>query len=56
MKELKSPLKIFAGDVGIKNVVNGFRDKEVMFENIIFFKIKKNNFLKFNPGLKQKIV
>ena len=42
-ERLKSPKKVYVGDVGIKNAVTGFRDKGAIFENLIFLKIKNKN-------------
>lgn len=39
-ERLNNPKKIYAGDVGLKNVVTGFRDKGAIFENLVFLKIK----------------
>jgi predicted AAA+ superfamily ATPase len=39
-ERIKNPKKIYAGDIGLKNVVIGFRDKGAIFENLIFLKIK----------------
>jgi len=39
-ERLRSPKKIYAGDVGIKNALTGFRDKGAIFENLVFFLIK----------------
>ena len=39
-ERLKSPKKIYAGDVGIKNAITGFRDKGAIFENLVYLKIK----------------
>lgn len=39
-ERLKSPKKVYAGDVGLKNIVTGFRDKGAVFENLVFLKIK----------------
>ncbi len=39
-ERLKSPKKVYAGDVGLKNIVTGFRDKGAIFENLVFLKIK----------------
>jgi len=39
-EKLKNPKKIYAGDIGLKNVVTGFRDKGAIFENLLFLKIK----------------
>jgi uncharacterized protein len=35
--------KIYCADVGIKNVVTGFRDLGSIYENLVFLKIKENN-------------
>jgi hypothetical protein len=35
--------KLYCADVGIKNVVTGFRDKGSIYENLVFLKIKKEN-------------
>ncbi|WP_297453102.1 ATP-binding protein [Persephonella sp.] len=42
-ERLKSPKKIYAGDVGIRNVITGFRDLGAVFENLVFLKIKNKN-------------
>ncbi len=42
-ERLKSPKKIYAGDVGIKNMITGFRDLGAIFENLVFLKIKRKN-------------
>jgi hypothetical protein len=39
-ERIKNPKKIYAGDIGLKNIVTGFRDKGAIFENLIFLKIK----------------
>lgn len=39
-EKLKNPKKVYAGDIGLKNVVTGFRDKGAIFENLVFLKIK----------------
>ena len=39
-ERIKNPKKIYAGDIGLKNVVTGFRDKGAIFENLLFLKIK----------------
>jgi len=39
-ERLKNPKKIYSGDVGLKNVVTGFRDKGAIFKNMVFLKIK----------------
>lgn len=35
-----SPKKIYAGDIGIRNIFTGFRDKGSLFENYVFLMIK----------------
>jgi len=40
-ERIKNPKKIYAGDIGLKNVVTGFRDKGAIFENLVFLKIKQ---------------
>ena len=42
-ERLRAPRKVYAGDVGIRNAVTGFRDKGAVFENLVFFKIKHKN-------------
>ncbi len=42
-ERLKNPKKVYAGDVGLKNIVTGFRDKGAVFENLVFLKIKNQN-------------
>ncbi len=37
---LLSAKKIYATDIGMRNVIVGFRDKGAIFENIVFMKIK----------------
>lgn len=39
-ERIKNPKKIYAGDVGLKNVVTGFRDKGAIFENLLFLTLK----------------
>ena len=39
-ERLKSPKKIYAGDIGIKNIYTGSRDKGAVFENLVYLKIK----------------
>lgn len=38
---LLSTKKIYATDIGIRNIAIGFRDKGAIFENIVFMKIKQ---------------
>lgn len=42
-EKLLSPKKIYAADIGIRNLVTGFRDKGALFENLVFLAIKKRN-------------
>jgi predicted AAA+ superfamily ATPase len=37
---LLSSKKVYAADLGIRNLFTGFRDKGALFENIVFLKIK----------------
>ena len=39
-EQLKSPKKIYACDIGIRNVVTGYRDKGAIYENLLFLKLK----------------
>ncbi len=39
----RSPKKLYAADVGIRNHLTGFRDKGAIFENLVFLKIKHKN-------------
>ncbi len=40
-ERLKSPKKVYSGDVGIRNLITGFRDKGAVFENLVFLEIKE---------------
>jgi predicted AAA+ superfamily ATPase len=42
-EQLKSAKKVYASDVGLRNVVTGYRDKGAIFENLIYLKIKDRN-------------
>jgi hypothetical protein len=42
-EQLKSAKKVYASDVGLRNVVTGYRDKGAIFENLIYLKIKDKN-------------
>ena len=42
-ENITSPKKIYCGDVGIKNMVTGFRDLGASYENLVFLKIKTKN-------------
>ena len=39
-ERITSPKKIYIGDVGIKNMITGFRDLGASYENLVFLKIK----------------
>lgn len=39
-ERITSPKKIYIGDVGIKNMVTGFRDLGASYENLVFLRIK----------------
>ncbi|WP_456427369.1 ATP-binding protein [Desulfurobacterium sp.] len=39
-ERVKSPKKLYVGDVGIRNAVTGFRDKGAVFENLVYITIK----------------
>ncbi len=39
-EKVTSPKKIYIGDVGIKNLITGFRDLGASYENLVFLKIK----------------
>jgi len=41
-ERIKGPKKFYCGDVGIKNVSNGFKDKGAIYENLVYNKIKTN--------------
>jgi len=42
-ERLRSPKKLYAADVGIRNHMTGYRDKGAIFENLVFLKIKHQN-------------
>jgi uncharacterized protein len=42
-QRLRSPQKVYAGDVGIRNLATGFRDKGAVFENLVYLRIKHRN-------------
>lgn len=42
-ERIKSNRKIYISDVGIKNVMAGFKDKGAIFENLVYLKIKDKN-------------
>jgi len=39
-ERIKNPKKVYAGDVGLRNVVTGFRDLGAVFENLLFLLIR----------------
>lgn len=39
-ERMTSPKKIYIGDVGVKNLVTGFRDLGASYENLVFLRIK----------------
>ncbi len=39
-EKVTAPKKIYIGDVGIKNMITGFRDLGASYENLVFLKIK----------------
>jgi len=42
-ERIKSPKKIYSADIGVRNIVTGFRDLGAIFENLVFLKIKYLN-------------
>ncbi len=40
-ERILSPRKIYASDLGIRNLFTGFRDIGALFENYVFLKIRK---------------
>jgi hypothetical protein len=42
-EKITSPKKIYAGDVGIKNIITEFKDLGASYENLVFLKIKDKN-------------
>jgi predicted AAA+ superfamily ATPase len=40
---LLSPKKVYATDIGMRNIIVGFRDKGAIFENIVFNQIKNQH-------------
>lgn len=40
-EKITSPKKIYVGDVGIKNLITGFKDLGASYENLVFLKIKE---------------
>ena len=41
-ERLKSPKKIYIGDVGLRNITTGFRDKGAVYENLVFLSLKNS--------------
>ncbi len=39
-ERLKSAKKVYASDVGLRNIITGYRDKGAVFENLVYLKIK----------------
>lgn len=39
-EKVTSPKKIYIGDIGIKNIITGFKDLGSSYENLVFLKIK----------------
>ena len=42
-ERLRHPKKIYAGDVGLRNLITGYRDKGAIFENLVYLKLKQKN-------------
>ena len=42
-QRLRTGKKLYAGDVGLKNMATGFRDRGAVFENMVYLKIKHND-------------
>lgn len=42
-ERLRAPKKVYAGDIGMRNALTGFRDKGALFENLVYYKIKDKN-------------
>jgi len=42
-EKITSPKKIYIGDVGIKNLITGFKDLGASYENLVFLNIKDKN-------------
>ena len=40
--KIKSKKKLYCGDIGLRNIVTGFRDKGAIYENLVYNKIKSN--------------
>lgn len=42
-EQILAPKKIYAGDIGIRNIFTGYRDKGCVFENYIYLNLKQYN-------------
>ena len=42
-ERITSPKKVYAGDVGIKNSITGFKDLGASYENLVFLNVKDKN-------------
>jgi predicted AAA+ superfamily ATPase len=42
-ERIRAPKKVYAADLGIKNMITGFRDKGAIFENLVYFLIKEHS-------------
>lgn len=42
-ERIRNAKKIYAGDIGIRNLITGFRDKGAIFENLVYLKIKNRH-------------
>jgi len=42
-ERLRAPKKIYCADVGIRNLVTGFRDKGAIFENLVYLRVKSHH-------------
>lgn len=42
-ERIRAKKKLYCVDVGLKNIVTGFKDKGAIFENLVYNKIKKHN-------------
>ena len=42
-ERLRAPKKVYCADVGIRNLVTGFRDKGAIFENLVYLRVKSHH-------------
>ena len=42
-ERITSPKKVYIGDIGIKNLITGFKDLGASYENLVFLNIKDKN-------------